>query len=217
MSKKKKRKQKKKKPKKKREQKKKKQKKKEEKRLTPAANLLSRCVSRGAMSQEEIDSVSSKRSPAFSSHLHEAEQRIRADKQLDKLHLEAELLQVVKESADVTHTRSLAGRFQMLQMLSDHLQQLLKELNYLRQRLTRPMGHTHLPVHAHLHRCVLEVVKMSLDFMETLEEKLDSVHSCSSTTDQLSQLSTSLAQLLAQTAELQNLSNQVPQWRDIHL
>ncbi|XP_069391264.1 HAUS augmin-like complex subunit 2 isoform X3 [Paralichthys olivaceus] len=167
--------------------------------------------------KEEIDSVSSKRSPAFSSHLHEAEQRIRADKQLDKLHLEAELLQVVKESADVTHTRSLAGRFQMLQMLSDHLQQLLKELNYLRQRLTRPMGHTHLPVHAHLHRCVLEVVKMSLDFMETLEEKLDSVHSCSSTTDQLSQLSTSLAQLLAQTAELQNLSNQVPQWRDIHL
>ncbi|XP_062252763.1 HAUS augmin-like complex subunit 2 [Platichthys flesus] len=185
--------------------------------VTPAASLLSRCVSRGAVCQEEIDSVSSKRSPAFSSHLQEAEQRIRAVKQLDELHLEAELLQVVKESADVTHSRFLAGRFQMLQMLSDHLQQLLKELNSLRQRLTTPPGHTHLPVHAHLHRYVLEVVKMSLDFMESLEEKLDSVHSCSSTTDRLSQLSISLAQLLAQTADLQNLSNQVPQWRDVHL
>lgn len=40
----------------------------------------------------------------------------------------------------------------MLQMLGDHMQELLREQNSLRQRLMRPLAHTNLPVHAHLHR-----------------------------------------------------------------
>ncbi|MEQ2170054.1 hypothetical protein GOODEAATRI_031355, partial [Goodea atripinnis] len=52
--------------------------------VTPAASLLSRCVSVGAASQEEIDSAFSDPNPVFSSHLHEAEEQIRKQKQLDE-------------------------------------------------------------------------------------------------------------------------------------
>uniref|UniRef100_A0A4W6FE13 HAUS augmin-like complex subunit 2 n=1 Tax=Lates calcarifer TaxID=8187 RepID=A0A4W6FE13_LATCA len=109
----------------------------------------------------------------------------------------------------------VSQRFQMLQMFCGHLQDLLKDQNSLRQRLMRPLGRTNLPVQAHLHRSVVEVVKMLLDFIETLEEKLDSVQSCTTTRDRISQLNTSLAQLLSQVAEVQSLSNQVLQWREV--
>ncbi|XP_041810311.1 HAUS augmin-like complex subunit 2 [Chelmon rostratus] len=184
--------------------------------VTPAASLLSRCVSRGVLSQEEIDSASSRLSPAFSSHLHEAEQRIRTKRQLDKLQLEMELLKMEKESADVTHRFYLTQRFQSLQVFCGHLQDLLKDQNSLRQRLARPLGRTDLPVQAHLHRFVVDVVKMLLDFIETLEEKLISARCASTARDHLAQLNTSLAQLLAHVAEVDSLSNQVLRWKEVH-
>ncbi|KAM8737787.1 HAUS augmin-like complex subunit 2 isoform 1-T2 [Acanthopagrus schlegelii] len=183
--------------------------------VTPAASLLSRCVSRGALSQEDIDSASSRLSPAFSSHMHKAEQRIRTQRQLDKLQLQMELLKMEKRSADVTHTFYLTQRFHMLQMFCDHLQDLLKDQNSLRQRLMKPLGRTNLPVQAHLHRFVVDVMKMLLDFIETLEEKMMSVRCSDTTRDQLSQLNTSLAQLLSHVADVEGLSNQVLRWKDV--
>ncbi|TKS86253.1 HAUS augmin-like complex subunit 2 [Collichthys lucidus] len=183
--------------------------------VTPAASLLSRCVSRGVLSQEEIDSTSSRLSPTFSSHLHEAEQRIRRQRMLDELQLEMELLKMEKESADVTHRFYLTRRFQTLQMFCGHLQDLLKDQNSLRQRLMKPLGRTNLPVQAHLHRFVVDVVKMLLDFIETLEEKLISVRCSPTTRDRLTQLNASLAQLLAHVAEVESLSNQVLRWKEV--
>lgn len=184
--------------------------------LTPAAILLSRCVSRDVVSQEEIDSASSRLSPAFSSHLHEAELRIRTQRQLSQLQLETELLQTQRKSADVTHTFHLAPRFQMLQMFCDHLQNLLKDQNRLRQRLMRPLGRTNLPLQAHLHRFVVDLVKVILDFVETLEEKLDSVRSSPAASDHLAQLNTSLARLLTYVGEVESLSTQVLQRNAVH-
>ncbi|XP_044023031.1 HAUS augmin-like complex subunit 2 isoform X2 [Siniperca chuatsi] len=183
--------------------------------VTPAASLLARCVCRGVVSQEQIDSASSRLSPAFSSHLHEAEQRIRTQRRLDELQLELELLKTERESADVAHRFHLARRFQMLQVFCGHLQDLLKDQNSLRQRLMRPLGRTNLPVQAHLHRFVVDAVKMLLDFIETLEEKLSSVRCRPTARDRLAQLNTSLAQLLAQVAQVETLSNQVLQWKEV--
>ncbi|AWP15934.1 putative HAUS augmin-like complex subunit 2 isoform 5 [Scophthalmus maximus] len=241
--------------------------------VTPAASLLSRCVSRGALSQEEID-FSARQSPAFSSHLQEAEQRIRTQRQLDEVHVSLKSHPVylsdiqslivciysrfffcccscswrrsfcrwrgraptshmfdpsvgVSVVSWLSHDSACAmclmtpcpapsaRRFQMLQMFCDHLQQLLKEQNRLRQRLMTPLGRTNLPVQAHLHRSVVEVVNVLLDFIDTLEEKLDSVHSCTTTRDRITQLNTSLARLLTQAAELQTLSNQVLQLKEV--
>ncbi|KAM7402840.1 hypothetical protein PAMA_003660 [Pampus argenteus] len=184
--------------------------------VTPAASLLARCVSTGAVSQEQIDSASCSQSPAFSSHLQEAEQQIRVQRRLDQVRLQVELLQVEKQSADITHRVYLTGRFQVVQELCCHLQDVLKEQNSLRQRLMRPLGRTNLPVQAYLHRCVVDVVKMLLDFIETLEEKLSSVRNCPAARDQLAQLDSCLAQLLAQVVEVESLSNQVLHWKDVH-
>uniref|UniRef100_A0A3P8RRD5 HAUS augmin-like complex, subunit 2 n=1 Tax=Amphiprion percula TaxID=161767 RepID=A0A3P8RRD5_AMPPE len=156
--------------------------------VTPAANLLSRCISVGAVSQEEIDSASSSQSPAFSPQVQEAEQRIAKQKQLDELQLQLELLRVDQQSADVAHSFHLAQRFQLLQMLSSHLQDVLKEQKRLRQRLMKPLAQTSLSLPAHLHRSVVDSVKLMMDFIETLEEKLSSTHSWTSTKECLSQL-----------------------------
>ncbi|KAI9537780.1 hypothetical protein NQZ68_022442 [Dissostichus eleginoides] len=184
--------------------------------VTPAASLLARCVSKDILSQGEIDSASSRLSPVFSNQLREAEQRIRTQRQLDQLQLEMDLLKMEKKSADVTNSFYLSRRFQMLQMFCGHLQDLLKEQNSLRQRLMKPLGRTNLPVQAHLQRFVVDVVKMLLDFIQTLEEKLTSVRCSPSAIDRLAQLNTSLAQLLAHVADVESLSNQVLQRKEAH-
>uniref|UniRef100_A0A8D2ZL21 HAUS augmin-like complex, subunit 2 n=1 Tax=Scophthalmus maximus TaxID=52904 RepID=A0A8D2ZL21_SCOMX len=153
--------------------------------VTPAASLLSRCVSRGALSQ--VRDFSARQSPAFSSHLQEAEQRIRTQRQLDEVHVSLKSHPVYLSDIHVVSWLSHDSAC-MLQMFCDHLQQLLKEQNRLRQRLMTPLGRTNLPVQAHLHRSVVEVVNVLLDFIDTLEEKLDSVHSCTTTRDRITQL-----------------------------
>ncbi|XP_075872835.1 HAUS augmin-like complex subunit 2 [Nelusetta ayraudi] len=207
---------------------------------TPAAALLARCVVRGAVSQVEMDRASSGLSPAFSSKLLQAEQRIGTQRQLDELQLKMELLKVEKRSADVTHTFYLAGHVQELQLLCCHLQDVLKQQNQLRQRLMKPLTRTNLPVQAHLHRLVVEVVEMLLDLIQSLEEKLALLRSCSggpaaSQQQQQQQqqqqlvshmthdsrmfqwrcLNASVAQLMEQVLEMESLSSQVLRWREV--
>ncbi|KAM9341149.1 HAUS augmin-like complex subunit 2 [Symphorus nematophorus] len=182
--------------------------------VTPAGSLLSRWVSRQIVSQEQIDSASSQLSPAFSSHLYEAEQRIRLQRQLDEVKLQMELLQVENQNADITHDFYLSRRFHVFQMFCVHLQELLKEQDTLKQRLTRPLVSTNLSVQAHLHRSVVDLVKKLLDFMETLEDKLVSVRCSPTAGDDLIQLNMSLDQLLAHVVDVQTVSNQVLRWKD---
>uniref|UniRef100_UPI003AB0A9D2 HAUS augmin-like complex subunit 2 n=1 Tax=Centroberyx gerrardi TaxID=166262 RepID=UPI003AB0A9D2 len=182
--------------------------------VSPAASLLVRCVSRGALSQEEIDSASGQ-SSAFSPQLLQAEQQIQTRRRLDELQLQMELLQAEKESADITHPLYLSGRFQVLQRFSSHLQQVLQEQVVLRQRLMRPLAGSSLPLQAELHRCVCEAVKLLLDFIGNLEEKLSAVRSRPAGAAHLDRLNASLAQLLAQVVEVENLSYQVLQWKEV--
>ncbi|XP_040055770.2 HAUS augmin-like complex subunit 2 [Gasterosteus aculeatus] len=179
--------------------------------VTPAVSFLSRCVAREVLSQEEIDSASSQLSPAFSSQLHTAEQQIKTQRQLEQLQLQTELLQAERRSADVSHGFFLAPRFQVLQTFCAHLQHLLKEQSGLRRRLARPLGRTNLPVRAHLHRSLVELVQLLLDFMETLEEKMDAVRRGPALGEELAQLDAAVTQLLARVVEVEGLSNQVLQ------
>ncbi|XP_061781136.1 HAUS augmin-like complex subunit 2 [Nerophis lumbriciformis] len=184
--------------------------------VTSAASLVSKCVSSGAVTQEELNSAYSQPNSAFSSQLRDAEQRIRMQKELDQLQLEAELLRVEKLSADVTHPACLATRFQTLQMFCTHLQDVLKDQNRLRHRLMRPPARTSLPVRAHLHRSVVNVVHALLDFVERLDEKTSAVARRPAVAGDLARLNSSLAQLLALVAEAETLANQLLQWKDIH-
>ncbi|KAM9777400.1 HAUS augmin-like complex subunit 2 [Neosynchiropus ocellatus] len=181
--------------------------------VTPAAALISRCVSRGLWSQEEVDSHD--RPPAFSSRLYQVEQNIRMQKELDELRLELELLRLDKSCADVTHPFYLTQRFQMLQQFCTHLQDVLKELWRLRQRLMRPLASTNLPVQADLHRFAVDSVKMMLNFIESLEEKLDIVRTRPAAAENLTQLSSGVAQVLDQVYQLQTLTSQILQWKEV--
>uniref|UniRef100_H3C2E4 HAUS augmin like complex subunit 2 n=1 Tax=Tetraodon nigroviridis TaxID=99883 RepID=H3C2E4_TETNG len=182
--------------------------------VTPAAAVLSRCVSRGALAQELLDSASTGLRPTFSPQLQEAEERIRMQKHLDELRLKVELLNLEKKSADVTHKFHLARRFQVLQMLCTHLQNVLKNQSSLRQRLMRPLGRTNLPIQAHLHRFVVDLVDMLPNFIRKLEEMVASLRRSPTAEEHLAQLDTSLAQLLARVVEVEDLSDQVLRWQD---
>ncbi|XP_033844493.1 HAUS augmin-like complex subunit 2 [Periophthalmus magnuspinnatus] len=183
--------------------------------VTPAASVLSRCVSRGALRQEEVDSALSDTSSTFSSNLSRAEERIQAQRELDQLQLQMELLQMDKLNADVTHPFHLMRQFEQLQLFCSHLQDVLRDHTGLRQRLLRPLGWTHLPVPAHLHRYVVEVVRMFLDFIETLELKISFVRHSSSAPEHLMEMSSSLSQLLTLAVEVQTLSSQILTWKEV--
>ncbi|KAM3870917.1 HAUS augmin-like complex subunit 2 [Diretmus argenteus] len=183
--------------------------------VTPVANMLASCVARGALSQEEIDSASSQ-SYAFSSHLQEADQQMKTRRRLEELQLEMELLKLEKESADVAHRFYLSQRFQALQEFSSHLQEVLRDQMSLRQRLMKPLCRTSLPVQADLHRYVVDLIKMVVEFIEKLEKHMSTVQTSPTIDDSMVKLNNSLAQLLSQVMEVENLSNQVLQWKEVH-
>uniref|UniRef100_A0A3P9DQA1 HAUS augmin like complex subunit 2 n=1 Tax=Maylandia zebra TaxID=106582 RepID=A0A3P9DQA1_9CICH len=172
--------------------------------VTPAASLLSKCVSVGALSQAVCQSSFTLGLCLFPVCFLFVQMRLRL-----------ELLQVDEQSADVAHSFHLAQRFQMLQMLGDHMQELLREQNSLRQRLMKPLACTNLPVHAHLHRFMVESLKLMMDFIETLEEKLSAADSRTTARDRLALLDSSLAQLLIQASEMETLSSQILQWKSV--
>ncbi|KAM9356244.1 HAUS augmin-like complex subunit 2 [Pholidichthys leucotaenia] len=184
--------------------------------VTPAARLLSRCVSVGTLTQDEVDFASSAMTSASCSHLQKTEEQIRLQKHLDELQLQLELLQVDRQSADVGHSFHLARRFQMLQKFGSHLQELLREKKALRQRLMRPLAHTNLPVLAQLHRFVVDSQRLMLDFIETLGEKLSYAQNRTAAKDQLALLESSLAQILILAAEMETLVNLVLQWKMVN-
>ncbi|XP_017293138.1 HAUS augmin-like complex subunit 2 isoform X2 [Kryptolebias marmoratus] len=182
--------------------------------VTPAASLLSRCVSVGAASQGEIDSAFSDPNPVFSSRLQEAEEQIRKQKQLDELQLQLELLKIDQQSADVAHVFHLAQKNEKLQTLGNHLLDLLKEQKILRQRLMKPLARTNLPVMAHLHSFVVKTVQLMMDFIECLEEKLRSAQNRASTADCLALLDTSCSVMLSLAAETETLSSRILRWKN---
>ncbi|KAM9707917.1 HAUS augmin-like complex subunit 2 isoform 2-T2 [Menidia menidia] len=181
--------------------------------VTPAARLLSRCVSVGAASQEEIDSAFSHASPSFSPQLEEAVERSSMQKQLDEFQLQLELLRIDEQSADIFHVFHLARKTEELQRLGGHLTSLLREQTPLRQRLMKPLAHTSLPVQAHQHRFVVDSVKLMMDFIETLEEKLKSANNHAKTPEVTALMDASCALLLSLATEAETVSSRVLQWR----
>ncbi|KAL0968946.1 hypothetical protein UPYG_G00220320 [Umbra pygmaea] len=180
--------------------------------VTPVASLLTRCVASGVLSQEDIDTVP--RDPhVFSPRLIETEQLITMNRELDKINLEMELLKLEKESADVTHKFYLSQRFTSLQQFTTHLQDVLRDQASLQQRLIKPLCQTNLPIEADLHRYVVELMKLMVDFIENLEAAINTVRTIPTVDESISSLNNGVAQLLSQVSDVERLSKQVMQWR----
>ncbi|KAK7153153.1 hypothetical protein R3I93_011149 [Phoxinus phoxinus] len=176
--------------------------------VTPAAKILARCVTSGTMTQEELDALP-RESEVFSSYLLEAEQLSRIRHDLDQTNLDLELLKLERDGADVTHSHYLSQRFASLQQFTSHLQEVLREQTILRERLTKPLCQQNLPIQADLHRYVVELMGMVVEFIQNLEMKIEIVRAIPNTDSYLSNLNNGRTQLLAQVAEVENLYKQV--------
>ncbi|XP_051723553.1 HAUS augmin-like complex subunit 2 [Ctenopharyngodon idella] len=176
--------------------------------VTPAAKILARCVTSGTMTQEELDAVP-RESEVFSSSLLEAEQLSRIRHDLDQTNLDLELLRLERDGADVTHSHYLSQRFASLQQFTSHLQEVLREQTVLRERLTKPLCQQNLPIPADLHRYVVELMGMVVEFIQNLEVKIKMVRAIPNTESYLSNLNNGRTQLLAQVTEVENLYKQV--------
>ncbi|XP_052435933.1 HAUS augmin-like complex subunit 2 isoform X2 [Carassius gibelio] len=168
--------------------------------VTPAAKILARCVTSGTMTQD---------SKVFSTSLLEAEQLNRIRRDLDQANLELELLKLERDSADVTHTHYLSQRYVSLQQFTSHLQEVLREQTVLRERLTKPLCQQNLPIHADLHRYVVELMGMVVEFIQNLEVKIKMVQAIPKTDSYRSNLNSAITQVLAQVTEVENLYRQV--------
>ncbi|XP_059375112.1 HAUS augmin-like complex subunit 2 [Carassius carassius] len=176
--------------------------------VTPAAKILARCVTSGTMSQEELDALP-RDSEVFSTSLLNAEKLNRIRHDLDQTNLDLELLKLERDSADVTHPHYLSQRFASLQQFTSHLQEVLREQTVLRERLTKPLCQQNLPIQADLHRYVVELTGMVVEFIQNLEVKINMIQAIPSTDSYLSNLNNARTQLLAQVTEVENLYKQV--------
>lgn len=176
--------------------------------VTPAAKILARCVAAGTMTQVELNAVP-RESEVFSSLLLEAEQLNRIKQDLDQTTLDLELLKLERDGADVTHSHFLSQRFASLQQFTSHLQDVLREQTVLRERLTKPLCQQNLPIQADLHRYVVELMGMVVEFIQNLDVKIKMVRAIPTTEDSLSNLNNAMTQLLAQVTEVENLYKQV--------
>ncbi|KAJ8353577.1 hypothetical protein SKAU_G00211440 [Synaphobranchus kaupii] len=182
--------------------------------VTPAAQVLARCVASDVLSLGDLDAVP-RETHVFSPHLIEAEQVTDLKRQVDEKNLEMELLKLEKESADVTHRFFLSQRFAALQQFTSHLQEVLREQASLRQRLMKPLCQQNLPIEANLHRYVVELVCMVVDLIENMETKVKITRSFPALGPSMTSLNNAFAQLLTQVAEVEELAGQVLQWNSL--
>ncbi|KAG5857170.1 HAUS augmin-like complex subunit 2 [Anguilla rostrata] len=182
--------------------------------VTPAAQVLARCVASGVLAQRDLDAVP-RDTNVFSPRLIVAEQVADLKRQFDVKNLEMELLKLEKESADVTHSFFLSQRFAALQQFTSHLQEVLREQASLRQRLMKPLCLQNLPIEANLHRYVVELIGMVMDLIENMESKVKITRSFPSLGPTMTSLDNAVAQLLTQVAEVEELAGQVLQWKDL--
>ncbi|XP_041121643.1 HAUS augmin-like complex subunit 2 [Polyodon spathula] len=181
---------------------------------TGVAQVMARCVAAGVLSQETLDSIP-KDPDLFSPQLQQAEQIAALRREIDQKSLEVELLRLEREGADVTHPFHLAQKFEALQQFTSHLQGVLREQRSLRQRLMKPLCQQNLPVEASLHRYIVEMLGLAIDFIERLESSVRAKRFAPSVGQSVTTLENCLARLLSMVSEMEELSEQVLQWRGV--
>ncbi|KAL4656487.1 HAUS augmin-like complex subunit 2 [Arapaima gigas] len=181
--------------------------------VTPAAQVLARCVASGVLPQETLDAVP-REAHVFSHQLFQSEQVIAVENEYDQKNLEMDFLKLEKSCADITHSFYLNQKFTALQEFASHLQEVLREQTNLRQRLMKPLCQENLPIEANLQRYVVELIDMVVDLIENLERKMKATHSIPTTNQSMTSLTQAVAQLLTQVADVEELYRHVLQWKD---
>nr|XP_060616932.1 HAUS augmin-like complex subunit 2 isoform X1 [Anolis sagrei ordinatus] len=177
-----------------------------------AGLMLSRALSSGTLSQDTLDRCP-KPAPCFVRYS-EAEQIANLRAEISQLNLEIEILQMEKDTADITNQFYLTQKSQALQAMNRHLEAVLKDKRALRQRLVRPLCEESLPIEAVFHRYVVEVLGLAMAFIEKLESHLATVRSIPDLPVAVKNMDSALAKMDLLVAETEDLANQILEWRE---
>ncbi|CAI5763912.1 HAUS augmin-like complex subunit 2 [Podarcis lilfordi] len=177
-----------------------------------AGLLLAGCLSAGVVSQETLGRCG-KPAPCFV-RLSEAEQIADLQAEISEMKLDAEILQMEKDTADITHPFYLTQKCQALQAMNKHLEAVLKEKWVLRQRLMKPVRQESLPIEAMYHRHVVELLVSAVAFIEKLETHLTTVRSIPQIPLVMKNMDSALTKMDLLVTDTKALAEQILEWRE---
>ncbi|XP_053239888.1 HAUS augmin-like complex subunit 2 [Podarcis raffonei] len=177
-----------------------------------AGLLLAGCLSAGVVSKETLDRCG-KPAPCFV-RLSEAEQIADLQAEISEMKLDTEILQMEKDTADITHPFYLTQKCQALQAMNKHLEAVLKEKWVLRQRLMKPVRQESLPIEAMYHRHVVELLVSAVAFIEKLEAHLTTVRSIPQIPLVMKNMDSALTKMDLLVTDTKALAEQILEWRE---
>ncbi|XP_062974930.1 HAUS augmin-like complex subunit 2 [Elgaria multicarinata webbii] len=179
---------------------------------TAAGLMLARCLYSGVVSQGTLD-ICGKPASCFV-RLSEAEEVADLHAEINQINLEAEILQMEKDTADIIHPFYLTQKCQALQAMNRHLEAVLKNKRSLRQRLVKPLYQESLPIEAVFHRYAVELLALAVPFIEKIETHLATVRSIPQIPLTLKKLDSALAKMDLLVTETEELAEQILEWRE---
>ncbi|XP_029454510.1 HAUS augmin-like complex subunit 2 isoform X2 [Rhinatrema bivittatum] len=181
---------------------------------TGAAMIIAKCLESEVLNQKALN-LSRREYPCFV-RVAEVERIADIKAEINQKSLEIELLQLEKETADIAHPLFLSQKCQALQAMNSHLEAVLKEKRMLRQRLARPLCQENLAIEAAYHRYVVELLKLAVTFIEKLEAYLQTVRSIPQVDESMKCMDNALARIESMEAELEQVTEQILNWRERH-
>ncbi|KFP05867.1 HAUS augmin-like complex subunit 2, partial [Calypte anna] len=130
--------------------------------------------------------------------------------------LKIEMLQLEKETADITHPFYLSKKCEILQDMNRHLEVVLKEKSALRRRLIKPRCQESLPIEVTFHRSVVDLLAEAVTFIENLESHLQTLRSIPQIPDMMKNMDTALTKAEMLVMDLEELAEQILKWREVH-
>ncbi|XP_030415451.1 HAUS augmin-like complex subunit 2 [Gopherus evgoodei] len=180
---------------------------------TAAGLVLSKCLAAGVVTQEMLD-LSAKQAPCFV-HLTEVEKIADIRAEINQKSLEAEIMGLEKETADIAHPYFLTQKCHALQVMNKHLEAVLKEKRTLRQRLMKPLCQENFPIEAIFHRYVAELLTLAVAFIEKLESHLQTIKSIPQIPLTMKNMDNALAKINLLVTETEELAEQILRWREL--
>lgn len=180
---------------------------------TAAGALLARCLAEGAVTQETLD-LNHRTPPCFVKFA-EMEKMANMRAEINEMKLKTEILQLEKETADITHPFYLGKKYEIMQDMNRHLEAVLKAERALRKRLLKPRCQESLPIEATFHKDIVELLTEAVTFIEKLENHLQTVRSIPQIPSMVNNMETALTKTELLVIELEELTEQIVKWREL--
>ncbi|KFQ29526.1 HAUS augmin-like complex subunit 2, partial [Mesitornis unicolor] len=135
--------------------------------------------------------------------------------EINEKKLQAEILQLEKETADIAHPFYLGKKYEILQDMNRHLEAVLKQKRALKKRLMKPRCQESLPIEVTFHKYMVELLAEAVTFIEKLERHLEIVRSIPQIPDIVKNMETTLTKAEVLAMELEELAEQILKWREL--